>query len=93
MTARGRASSGKSLAPAPDAPHIANFLQCVREGGKLAAEIEEGIRSTLLCHLGNIAYRAGGVIDLDPQSGRITGNEAAKALWGRSYNPKWEPKL
>jgi predicted dehydrogenase len=83
----------KVSASAPDAPHLANFLQCIREGGKLAAEIEEGVRSTLLCHLGNIAHRTGGVINLDPQRGTIVGNEAAKALWGRSYNPKWEPKV
>jgi predicted dehydrogenase len=89
----GKNVTTKVSAPAPDAPHIGNFLQCVRTGDKPAAEIEEGVRSTLLCHLGNIAYRTGGAIDLDPKAGTIVGNDAAQAMWGRDYNPKWEPKV
>src|SRR5699024_3282309 len=51
---------------AGDAPHIENFLACIRDGKRPAADIEEGHKSTLLCHLGNIAYRTGKSITPDP---------------------------
>jgi predicted dehydrogenase len=43
------------------ADHFANFLAAVRsrDGGPLAADIDEGRQSTALCHLGNISYRLG----------------------------------
>ncbi len=77
---------------AGDVPHIENFLSCVRSGDRPNADIEEGHKSTLLCHLGNMAWRTGRNLDIDPQSHRPTDAEAAK-LWGREYRPGWEPKV
>lgn len=75
--------------------HIANFVDAVRAGDRtrLNSEIEEGHKSTLLCHLGNIALRTGDTIKCDPLNGHITGNPEAEKLWGRSYEPGWEPKV
>ena len=33
-------------------PHLKNFLECVRTGDRPQADIEEGHKSTLLCHAG-----------------------------------------
>ncbi|MGH7140637.1 MAG: gfo/Idh/MocA family oxidoreductase, partial [Pirellulales bacterium] len=74
-----------------DASHIGNFLTSVREAGRPNAEIEEGVKSTQLCHLGNIAYRTGRTVRFDPQAKRIVGDEEQLALWGREYRPGWEP--
>jgi predicted dehydrogenase len=75
-----------------DASHLQNFLSAVRGEGKLNAEIAEGVASATLCHLGNIAYRTGHTLHLDEQ-GKITNDAEAENLWGREYQPGWEPKV
>jgi predicted dehydrogenase len=83
----------KVRGPLQDGPHLQNFLDCVRSGKRPNADIEEGHRSTLLCHLGNIAFRTGHVLNTDPKNGRILGDRQAAALWKRAYRPGWEPKV
>ena len=76
-----------------DIVHIDNFLDAIRTGKPLNAEIEGGARSTLLCHLGNIAQRTGRALNCDPANGHILGDKDAAAMWGREYEKGWEPKV
>ncbi len=73
----------------PDAniPHLRNFLAAVRSRNSsvLNAGVEEGARSTALCHLANIAYRVGRTLAIDPRSGSILGDEEAVQLTTRAY--------
>ncbi len=80
-------------APGNDQQHIGNFLDCIRSGKTPTAEIEEGQKSTLLCHLGNIAYRTGHTIHFNPKTRKIEHDDAATKLWGREYRKGWEPKV
>ncbi len=45
--------------------HFANFLKAVRSGrcADLNADIEQGHLSSALCHLGNVSFRAGRVVE------------------------------
>ncbi len=79
--------------PAGDKVHIENFVNAIREGAPLNQEIAEGQKSTLLCHLGNIAYRSGKEIHFDPATQKIVGDPEAAKLWTREYRPGWEPKV
>jgi len=76
-------------------PHIENFIDAVRndDAKRLHSEIEEGHKSTLLCHLGNIAHRTGDALRCHPVNGHVLENESAMKLWQREYEPGWEPKV
>ena len=47
--------------------HFANFLKAVRSRNAkhLTADIEEGHLSSALCHMGNVSYRLGELVDKD----------------------------
>jgi predicted dehydrogenase len=74
-----------------DSEHIADFLTAVRDGHRTNADIEEGHKSALMCHLGNIAYRTGNPVVVDPANGRIKDNADAESYWSREYRPGWLP--
>ena len=76
-----------------DVTHVANFLASARGETKPNSEIAEGHRSTLLCHLGNIAHRTGRSLRCDPKDGRILDDPKAMELWSREYAPGWEPRV
>ncbi|MBX3433247.1 MAG: Gfo/Idh/MocA family oxidoreductase [Pirellulales bacterium] len=76
-----------------DDEHIANFLDGMRTGANLNADVVDGHKSALFCHLGNIAVRVGRSIDVDPVTGRITGDEEAIRYWAREeYRAGWNPR-
>lgn len=74
-----------------DALHIQDFFTGIREGRPVRGGVEDGYKSTLLCQLGNIAYRTGSVLEIDPASGNIRNNKEAKKLWEKEYYPGFEP--
>lgn len=76
-----------------DANHFGNFVDAIRGVGRLNSEIEEAQKSTLLCHLGNIAYRTGRTLHLDPENHQLLNDKKAMSLWGREYRSGWEPKV
>ncbi len=78
---------------AVDKFHTAHFIAAIRNGDHfgLSAQIEKGHRSTLLCHLGNIAYRTQHTLKCDPQNGQVLDDTAAMEFWQREYEPGWKP--
>jgi predicted dehydrogenase len=76
-----------------DADHVGNFLNAIRGGKELNSEIEEAYKSTLLCHLGNIAHRTGRALKCEPTNGKILDDKAAMELWTREYAKGYEPKV
>ena len=67
--------------------HFANFVGAVRSGKKedLAADIEEGHLSSAYCHLGNIAYKLGRKLRVNPSSESFLGDPEADAMLTREY--------
>ena len=92
-TWRGRIPTSKGSSNGGDVTHVQNFLDAIRGSARLNAEIEEGYRSVLLCHLGNISYRLGRTVRLDSATHQIEGDREAASLWSRQYRPGWEPQV
>ncbi|MBX3440933.1 MAG: Gfo/Idh/MocA family oxidoreductase [Planctomyces sp.] len=69
--------------------HHQNFLDCVRNGGRPHADVEEGHLSASLAHLANIACRVERTLHLDPEAERIPGDAEANALLKRTYREHW----
>ena len=86
-------SKGKG-AGGGDVSHIGNFLDGIRGTAKLNSPIVEGQKSTMMCHLGNIAYRTNTVVRCDPQTGKLIDNPAGEKLWKRAaYRSGWDVKV
>src|SRR5690606_28075902 len=73
-----------------DALHIQDFFTGIRDGRPVRGGVEDAYKSTLLCQLGNIAYRTGAALEIDPASGNIRNNKEAKKLWEKEYYPGFE---
>ena len=75
-----------------DGYHFKNFFDGIRFGAELNSPPVEAHKSTLLCHLGNMAQRFGGSLDIDTVSGKPYSKKAMK-LWGREYEQGWVPQI
>jgi predicted dehydrogenase len=76
---------------AGDGDHLANFLDAIRNSSRPNADIEAGHRSTLLCHLGNIAFRTSTTLNVEPSNGHIKNLPAGENLWTKKYADGWQP--
>jgi predicted dehydrogenase len=87
-----RGGDGAAEKPKGDmmSDHVKNFLDCVREGGTPNADIEEGHKSTRLCHLGNIAYRTGKTLLFDAKTETFLHDPEANKYLGREYRKGFE---
>ena len=76
--------------------HVQNFLDCMRSRKKPNADLETvGHPSSLLCHLGNAAWKAGRTLSFDAENYVFSGDEDAQRLLTREeYRKPWTlPKL
>jgi predicted dehydrogenase len=76
-----------------DPDHLSNFVESIRGNTTPNAEIAEGVKSVMFCHLANIAYRIGHTIDYDGKRCQIVNDPEAVTLWGREYEDGWKPVL
>jgi predicted dehydrogenase len=82
--------------PTPDMAHARNFLDCMRSRKAPAADLATvGQPSSLLCHLGNAAWRAGRTLQWDPGTGTFKNDaEANKFITRPEYRKPWVlPKI
>jgi hypothetical protein len=76
--------------------HAQSFLDCMRSRKKPTADLETiGHPSSLLCHIGNAAWRCGRTLRYDDATGRFTGDaDADQFLTRPEYRKGYElPKV
>ncbi len=73
-----------------DLDHMANFLDCVRSRKTPAANLEDTWESVLLCHLGNVSYRAGNrKLAYDAETGWLKDDPEANTFMKRKGREPW----
>ncbi|TVR17753.1 MAG: gfo/Idh/MocA family oxidoreductase [Balneolaceae bacterium] len=73
--------------------HVINFAAAIRQGEALTSPIDQGQKSVIALHIGNIAQYVGRSLNINPQTGRIIGDSEAMSMWRRDYEPGWEPRI
>ncbi|HTX37249.1 MAG TPA: Gfo/Idh/MocA family oxidoreductase [Bryobacteraceae bacterium] len=73
-----------------DGAHARNFLDCVKSRQRPNADVEEGHRSAVMCHLGNISTRLGRSLRWDAAAEQITGDAEANRWLSRPYRAPWK---
>jgi predicted dehydrogenase len=90
LIAAGNRPVPTTVRPFSDEPHRRNFLDCIKTGRRPNADIEEGHRSSVLAHLGNIAYRVGRALTFDGKAEMILHDDEAAALLRRTTRKPFE---
>jgi predicted dehydrogenase len=89
MEAEGAAVGGDTsfLAAPGGGGHFANFTEAIRSGNhhNLNCDILEGHMSTVLPHLGNIAYRVGDTLEFNGEFEEFIDHQEANLLLTRRY--------
>lgn len=68
--------------------HTTNFLEAVktRDSSILKAPVEVGYHAARVCHMGNVAYKMGGIVTWDTKKGAFTEPEANAIARPRYHN-------
>lgn len=88
---QGRNTASPSLGM--DSLHAADFLDAIRNHRRPNCDVELGHKSILGMQLGNISWRLGRDLNIDPKNGHIIGDKEAQKLWSRTYEKGWTPKI
>lgn len=92
---RAHDAKGNRVAEGTDrdrtAEHIDDFVTCVRTRRKPAADLETvGHPSSMLCHLGNAAWRAGRTLYFDKDTYTFKNDSDANQFLSREYRSPWK---
>lgn len=73
-----------------DILHLTNFVECLRARNvRTNVDAEQGVKSSYLPLLANLAADVGETIRLDPKTGNLL-SKAGSEGWSREYEPGWE---
>ena len=73
--------------------HVRNFLDCVKSRQRPIADIEDGHRTAVACHLANISLRIGRKVRWDADREQVIDDAEASAMLERPYRKPWDAVL
>jgi len=75
------------------AAHARNFLDCIKSRKRPIADVEDGHRTAVACHLANMSLRLGRKIKWDADKEEIIGDREASGMLTRPYRKPWDEVL
>jgi hypothetical protein len=77
-----------------ESTHWQNFLDCVKSRHQPASDIESMAKTTIVCHLGNIALQSGQLLHWDAQGQDVANHGDVKHClsYQREYRKPWKLK-
>lgn len=88
--ARSRLQRAHRNASEATALHAEHFVRCIRSGETPRCDAGVGHRSSLVAHLGNIAYRTGRKLTWDAEIENLIDAPDASRLLGRKARKPWD---
>ncbi len=73
--------------------HFANLIGGIRNGEKLHSPISDINISITNLQLANISYFVSRELEVNTTTGHIINDAEAMKMWGRTYQPGWEPTV
>lgn len=73
--------------------HVRNFIDCIKTRQRPIADVEDGHRTAVACHLANISLRTGKKIRWDADKEAILDDKEASAMLERPYRKPWDSVL
>jgi len=92
-TPYGQPRKGAGDAPEPMNHHARHFLDCVKSRQRPVADVEDGHRVAVSCHLANLSMQLGRKLVWDGEKEEIVGDREANALLVRPYRKPWDDVL
>lgn len=87
------ARKGRGENSEPMGRHKRNFLDCIKSRVLPVADVEEGHRVSVACHLANLSMRLGRKLRWDVEKEEIIGDREASAHLVRPYSKPWDDVL
>ncbi|MGA2658936.1 MAG: Gfo/Idh/MocA family oxidoreductase, partial [Verrucomicrobiota bacterium] len=78
-----------------DSTHWQNFLDCLKSRNQPASGIESMAKTTIVCHLGNIAFQSGRILNWDARQQDVAHPRDVKdcVSYEREYRSPWNLKV
>lgn len=73
--------------------HVRNFIDCIKTRQRPIADVEDGHRVAVACHLANLSLRTGRKLHWDWEKEQIIGDAEANKMLVRPYRKPWDGVL
>jgi predicted dehydrogenase len=75
------------------APHVRNFVECIKSRATPASDLASSHLTTTSCHLANISMKVGRTLRWDAATQDVVGDPEASKLLTKEYRSPWDREL
>ncbi|MBI4893608.1 MAG: Gfo/Idh/MocA family oxidoreductase [Acidobacteria bacterium] len=89
----GEPRRGQGSSPEPIDVHSRHFIDCLKSRQRPVADVEDGHRVSIACHLANLSMKLGRQLKWDAAKEDVVNDREASALLTRPYRKPWDQVL